>query len=244
MAIAIDVHSLAPGSLIELFDLDLTQHGGGVLHFHAGTNGVRSPIVWGGVTYQAMPIEASGFEISGTGSLPRPKLKISNIGGLITSYLQQYQGLLGARIIRRRTMAKYLDAVNFPSSTNPTADAEQELPQEIWAIDRKSAENRIAVEFELASPIDVAGVKLPGRTIIANLCTWRTRRWNASSGTFDYSRVQCPYVGTVYYDISGNVVANPANEAFSKRVDTCCKLRFGVNSPLPFGGFPAAGVLI
>ena len=55
------------------------------------------------------------------------------------------------------------DAVNFANGQNATADANAEFPKEIYAIDRKSAENRETVEFELAAPTDLAGVRIPKR---------------------------------------------------------------------------------
>ena len=62
-------------------------------------------------------------------------------------------------------MARYLDAVNFPGGTNPlgTPDPTAEFPKEIYKIDRKSAENRDVVQFELAAAIDMAGVRAPQR---------------------------------------------------------------------------------
>ena len=62
---------------------------------------------------------------------------------------------------RIRTLARYLDAVNFPGSTNPlgTPDPTAEFPQEIYKIDRKSAENREVVTFELAAVFDLAGIQ-------------------------------------------------------------------------------------
>ena len=46
---------------------------------------------------------------------------------------------------------------------NPTADNTAEFPQEVYSIDRKSTETREIVEFELAAPTDLAGVRIPGR---------------------------------------------------------------------------------
>ena len=37
------------------------------------------------------------------------------------------------------------------------------LAKEIYSIDRKASENREVVEFELAAPTDLAGVRIPGR---------------------------------------------------------------------------------
>ena len=73
--------------------------------------------------------------------------------------------LTGATVTRIRTLARYLDAVNFPGSSNPfgTPDPTAEFPQEIYKIDRKSAENRDVVEFELAAVFDLAGIRAPKR---------------------------------------------------------------------------------
>ena len=46
---------------------------------------------------------------------------------------------------------------------NPTADPTAEFPREIYSVDRKSSENREVVEFELAAPTDLAGVRIPKR---------------------------------------------------------------------------------
>ena len=62
-------------------------------------------------------------------------------------------------------MAKFLDAANFSGATNPfgTPDPEAEFPQEIYFIDRKSAENREVVTWELAAVFDLAGIRAPKR---------------------------------------------------------------------------------
>ena len=74
-------------------------------------------------------------------------------------------GLTGSIVKRIRTKAKFLDAVNFPSNLNPygTPDPTAEYKQEIYIIDRKSAENRTVVSFELAAIFDMAGVRAPKR---------------------------------------------------------------------------------
>ena len=77
--------------------------------------------------------------------------------------------LTGAKVTRIRTLARYLDAINFADQNNPTADSNAEFPKEIYSIDRKSTENREIVEFELAAPTDLAGVRIPGRQATRNL---------------------------------------------------------------------------
>ena len=49
------------------------------------------------------------------------------------------------------------------------ADNTAEFPQEIYSIDRKATETREIVEFELAAPTDLAGVRIPGRQATRSL---------------------------------------------------------------------------
>src|SRR5690606_25865634 len=128
-----DIQSLGQSALIELFELDLTPLGGDIFRFHAGTNELGTPIVWAGNSYQPMPIQAEGFDITTRGQLPRPKLRIANIDGVISQAVQGGD-ICGMKVTRRRTFARYLDAVNF-SAGNPTADPSAEFPQDVFFID-------------------------------------------------------------------------------------------------------------
>ena len=169
-----DLQKINPSAIIELFSLtlDSTLHGASTVYrFHNGSNLVSNgDIVWAGNSYVKMPIQAEGFAFQ-KGQLPRPKLIVSNALGTITAILltvnQTTTGndLTGATVTRIRTLARYLDAVNFSGGTNPlgTPDPTAEFPQEIYKIDRKSSENREIVQFELAAVFDIAGVRAPKR---------------------------------------------------------------------------------
>ena len=166
------LQDINPSAIIELFTLQLSTalHGANTIYrFHAGSNlNANGKIVWDGNVYLRFPIQASGFAFQ-KGQLPRPKLIISNATGLISSILltvnQTTAGnaLTGATVTRIRTMAKFIDAVNFADGQNPTADPTAEFAREIYSIDRKSTENREVVEFELAAPSDLAGIRIPLR---------------------------------------------------------------------------------
>ena len=169
-----DLQSVNPSAIIELFTLetDAVLHGSSqVYRFHNGTSlNNNQDIVWAGVSYLKMPIQATGFAFQ-KGQLPRPKLTVSNALGTITAILLNVNkvtagnDLAGATVTRIRTLARYIDAVNFPGNSNPlgTPDPTAEFPKEIYKIDRKSAENRDVVEFELAAAIDLVGVRAPQR---------------------------------------------------------------------------------
>lgn len=114
MAIKEDIQSLSPGAVVELFELDATNlPGGTVSYFHAGTSELSKPIVWQGITYSPLPVEASGFDISTNGTLPRPRFKVANVGGVFSAVARENEDLVGCKVTRRRTFAKYLDLVNL-----------------------------------------------------------------------------------------------------------------------------------
>lgn len=227
-----ELQKINPSSIIELFELQLNtaiQGSNTIYRYHAGTNavGTNGNLVWAGNTYQAFPIEAEGFEYS-NGQLPRPKIRVSNIFGTITSILL-VTPLEGAKITRIRTMARYLDAVNFSGGTNPygTPDPAAEFPREVFYIDRKAAETRDVVEFELAAAFDLAGVTAPKRQCLANICQWV------------YRSTECSYTGTAYFT-ENDVATTLANDVCGKKLSSC-KARFGSTAQLPFGGFPGVG---
>ena len=169
-----DLQPINPSAIIELFTLKLdnTLHGASTVYrFHAGSNmNANGRIVWAGNEYLRFPIQISGFAFQ-NGQIPRPKLVVSNALGTISAILLTVNetttgnDLTGATVTRIRTLAKFLDAVNFSGNTNPygTPDPTAEFPQEIYSIDRKATETREIVEFELASVLDLVGITCPKR---------------------------------------------------------------------------------
>jgi len=170
-----ELQGINPGSIIELFTIELNTalHGSNTLYrFHNGANmNANGEVVWAGNSYLRFPIECTGFEFGSTGTLPRPKIAVSNIFGTLTAIMQDVNettvgnDLNGAKFTRIRTLARFLDAVNFTGNTNPygTPDPSAEFPQEIYFLDRKVTENRNVVTWEAQSALDLVNVKLPGR---------------------------------------------------------------------------------
>lgn len=229
MSILQEIQKVAPSAVIELFILDPIKLGATEpLYFHSGTNGLSQNIVWQGQEYVRFPVEFSGFEISSQGTLPRPRMRVSNYMGIITTFLMKYGDLAGAKVVRKRTHAKYLDSVNF-GVLNPNADPDSFYPDDIFYIDRKVIENNEQVEFELVSSLDLVGVSLPRRQIIQNLCPWK------------YRGGECGYTGEACFSSDDTPVSDPAKDVCGKRLSSC-KARFGENSEIPFGGFPGAGL--
>ena len=169
--------------LVTVFEVILPESdigGPGVdkLYFHDGANGT-SDVTWyslndednfgsqtashyGQQTYQAFPVESEGWEVRGTGSLPRPTVRFANINQYWSANLSNFDDLVGAKVIRRRTLEKYL-------GTNPPV----EFNRDVYFIERKASETPTMVEFELTSAFDTQGVKLPRRAIIAARCPWK-----------------------------------------------------------------------
>ena len=161
------------------FNVNATIADPTVYLFHSGNNMKdSSDIIWQSNTYTRMPCEASGFEYSGEGKLPRPTITFSNLLGTITSILQltnqitPFSDLSGAKVTRRRTLSRFLDEENFPSNVNPykvnSVDPSAEMPREIYFIERKVTENRNLVQFELISTFDLAGISAPKKLVTRN----------------------------------------------------------------------------
>ena len=190
-----ELQKINPSNIVELFQLqlDTTIHGANTTYyFHNGVNeNNNSNLIFNNVEYTRMPIEATGFEFNGK-QLPRPQITISNILGTFTTILLTLpQGLEGAKVTRIRTLQRYIDNTNFiggeillengsnlllengsaidmESGINPfgTPDPTATFDEQIFLIDRKEAENRAEVVFELAASSDVHGVRLPKRQVL------------------------------------------------------------------------------
>ena len=249
-AIAPEMSDLSPTSIIDLYELQLfpalhnvTAGVDDLYRFHAGLT-LKTPntgVTWNGNQYTRYPIEVDGFEYLGNGQLPRPKVRVSNLFSFLSLIMIQINAtnpgndLCGAKLTRIRTMARYLDAVNFPGNTNPygTPDPTAEAPREIYYVDRKVTENRDVVEFELVSAFDLAGVRAPKRQCIANICQW------------EYRGSECGYTRSDYFDVNDNPVATLAEDVCGKTLNSCEK-RFPPESEpgVPFGSFPSLGTYI
>ena len=208
-----DISSLQHSAIVELFELDMTALGvtsNPVTRFCNLTNGSAS-VYWRGVEYPPFPIEATGYEFSGKGTLPRPTAKVANFQGVITNLVLSNDDLLGAKFTRKRTLAKYLDGM-------PNANTTMEFPDDVYFIERKISENALFVEFELVSALDLEGFMLPNRLITAN-CGWS---YSSPTNRNDL----CGYTGnlpTCSKLLGGN---------------NGCEAHFGTDAELPFGGFP------
>lgn len=227
---ASDIQSTTPGALLDFFEIDLSPIGiAEQYYFHNGINNLGDDVTWQGQIYTRFPIDAEGFEWSGTGTQPHPIIRVGNVTGLLGALARANEDLVGAKVTRRRTFLQYIDAVNFASG-NLTADPDIHAPDEIWFIDRKSLENRMYVEWQLRSAGDLTGLVLPRRQCIQNVCTWA------------YRSAECGYVGGAVSDINDVPTTNLIDDNCGHRL-TSCRFRYPQPQQLPFGGFPAIGLI-
>ncbi|MCX3082841.1 phage minor tail protein L [Klebsiella michiganensis] len=249
MSLHADYQKLEPGDEIRLFEIDGSAFNmGDILYFHgyniphteaeilaAGGDESKLPaksIWWQGTEYKAWPCELEGIESSTSGSDAQPTLRVGNINGSISALCLYYDDLAQARVTIRETQKQYLDARNF-SEGNSTADLTQEK-RHLYFIDTKSLETDESVEFTLSSPMDLQGLMIPTRQY-HSICTWCIRnQYRSGDG--------CDYADTRYFDKDNKPIDDPSKDVCNGTL-SACKLRFGENNELPFGGFPGTSLI-
>tara|TARA_R110002110_G_scaffold399890_2_gene615952 strand:- start:2114 stop:4198 length:2085 start_codon:yes stop_codon:yes gene_type:complete len=175
--VASSLLDLQPTAALEFFQIfpDPLNFGTNRINFHGGTlfGGV---VTWQGIEYIPTSLEGEGFETFGDKRLARPHIRISNENYQITRLLQNYKDLINAQVVRKKAFVKNLDDVNFDGG-NPfgAANPEAEISSETWLIGQKLQENKVFVEFELNSPLDLESFDVNYRSIIAKYCYWQYR---------------------------------------------------------------------
>lgn len=168
----------APTSLLSLYALDsrYISVNGALDLFHAGVNGLYRPVVFNGITYDPFPIDVEGFDIDGGGGIPRPRLRGSNVNGVLSRFLLTRGDLVGAKLTRIRVYARFLDDANWERG-NPygTPDPTAAYEPDIYYVNRLVGENPEEVVMELSTPFELDGVQLPRRPILSTLCPFRYR---------------------------------------------------------------------
>jgi lambda family phage minor tail protein L len=137
-----------------------------------------------------MPIITEGFEMTSSGELPRPKLTLPAMKAInsraeddtsntvwqdLKRGILLLNNLIGAKVTRTRTFAKYLDADNEAEGAGTEADPNAQFPKEVYYIDSKILEDKDNLQFELTTFTDMENFKLPGRIVLASRCPWAYR---------------------------------------------------------------------
>lgn len=191
-----EASSLQASSLITLWELDLGDlandrgivfnNNDPIFRFHNNLKLVTNDIIFQGNKYQICPLEAEGFEINSKGTLPTPILRISTVDegvpllAALKDQIRSFGDIIGCKVTRRRTFAKFLKLSNFNVDNalygHPyDGDDLIEFPPDIYFINRKTKENKLIIEYELASIMDLEGIVLPRRTIISKRCNFTYR---------------------------------------------------------------------
>ena len=189
-----ELNKINPSSIIELFELELTvglhipagnpNNLDTVFRFHAGANlNNFGQIRFNGNDYQRVAVQAEGFEDTSTGTIPRPTLTFSNLGGIdkdstvmtMTDFLNVVNSvtpgndLLNAKVTRLLPLASALDNANFVGDNPFGTPSTDRLQDKVYYIDRKAVENRQIVQFELVSVLDMQNKKIPARIVTRDL---------------------------------------------------------------------------
>ena len=171
---------------LEFYELEIGTGSNNVLYFHDGKNENAADITYDGNTYISLPILMTGIEVTSSGAMSRPTLTIANVESMLKSQskfkTQMEDGtwdatvdgntmtatdfsldkLVGSRLIRRRTLEKYL-----------TSSPVVEFGKDTYIIDRIQSKNNLWVVLELAAPFDLAGIRIPSRVVIGKYCPWQ-----------------------------------------------------------------------
>lgn len=195
-----EIFSLTPSSIITLYEIDITDIQSNlnlgsapieesVLRFHNMEVLNRSTLKFKSKEYHPIPIITDGFELRSDGGLPRPTLTFASLKATedlqsnnqfasLKRAILELNNMIGAKVTRIRTFAKFLDADNpgisietaeFSSNKNP------ELPRDIFYVERKVSEDKSGIQLELASVLDIENFKLPARLCLATKCSWSYR---------------------------------------------------------------------
>lgn len=171
-----------------------------------------------GEDYKYIGVAVQGIKLSDGAKVNSPTLTVSNNINNVPNYMSRlcamYDYFRGAKL-----------QIFIMTERAYKANTGQYIEQ-IWYIERPTAENFQSIQFELSSPLDFRRQQVPTR-IVAPFCTWAMRG--------DYRGEECGYTGTKYFDRNGNPVSDISQDECGGKCSDC-ELRFGQGSRLPFGG--------
>lgn len=147
-------------AFIELFELDCTNIGGSIYRFTANAH----PSGGGGLSfgtklYLPMPIVTSGWDFTATGTTPKPTLSISNVNKTLMGPILALGDLVGSKLTRVRTFARYLDDGETPSSTTF-------IGPDVYFVEQKTVHTNSVITWQMTSIIDRMGMKIPRRQVL------------------------------------------------------------------------------
>lgn len=214
MPIESDLQALSHDAEVELFQLSGYNRQSPLESFYFA-NGTG--ISFGGIAYIPIACSIDGIEYTGEGSLPRPKLTVSDTTRIISGLVYFYKGIEGCTLTLKKTLKRYLDG-------QPAADPAAIKTTDIWVVSQTTKEiPGQMIEWELSSPIDFNDEMLPARPMM-RLCGWV------------YRSAECGYTGSAMYTLDNKRTLDPRQDKCGKGVTSCAK-HFGQNAILNHGGF-------
>ncbi|MFA5396238.1 MAG: phage minor tail protein L [Methanogenium sp.] len=232
-----DAQNAGVGTIVELIELYTSSCGDtdGPYYLCNNTTTSGTIVYWGGIAYNPIEYKMTGYGMSGEGSLERPTVTIGNGARTLAALVNDYDGLVGATLKRRRTMREYLDDGAYPSNS-------VEMASETYLINSVKEYNKFNIVFELTAEIDREDKVIPNAKAWKNFCPFIYRSY--INGAFNYDNVyECPYTTSsgTFYKRDGTSTSDPSEDVCGKRLSDCL-LRFptasGAGSIVPFGGFP------
>lgn len=234
MTIYHDVQGSYVGQLVTLFQLDCTMFDDGTILYFTSTAETSASLVFNGITYTPVAIEADGFEYNGKGAFPTPTLRLSNVSHIASALAISFDGLIGAKLTRIRTLRQYLDDGSTP-------DPLQIFTPDIYTVEQKTKHDNMSIEWKLSAAIDQQGRDIPGFRLVRDYCARIFRVWDPVTSSFNYNQATCRYSGAKY-KLDNTSTALGTEDACPKTI-TGCKTRFGANAPLQFKGCPGLAKL-
>ena len=235
------LQSLFPGEIITLVEVDGTKFGAQIYRFHAENiaytpeelmqareTGILPPkdIKFRGEVYGARPFGITGIGFTSNGKAEKPQLALSNLDSRVSALIRSYNGMMQAKVTIWVTSADLSD-----EEGNVEDGAYRKF---VYYIERPNFVNQTVARFELTSPYDMDGIMIPPR-LTQSVCYWAQRGWYRSGKG-------CGYNGSAMFDKDNNPVTDPSKDYCAGTV-TACKLRFGAQNELDFGGCAVASLL-
>lgn len=220
------IESLEQDTKIELFKIDNFNVRNPTEAFYFCNH---SGVIFEGIEYQAIGCESDGYDLIGQGSIPNPTIALSNVGSVVSNLIYKLIStpgyrLEGSRVTRITTSRKFLDG-----QSNDGDSIRQNQP-DIYRLEQMQELTYEAVKFKLATAYDLEGDTLPNRIALR------------SCGSV-YRGSECGYLGSDMFTIDNQRTLDPEKDVCGKTLRSC-KLRFGSNAVLPFGGFPGLGLQV
>lgn len=235
------LQSLYPGEIMTLVEVDGSKFGAGVYRFHnenvqytpeeimmAVESGTLPPkeIIFQGEAYGARPFGITGISFTSDGKAGKPELTLSNIDSQVSALIRSFNGMMQAKVTIWITSKEMIQ--------NDGSVKDGAYRKLVYYVERPSYCNKSIARFELTSPYDMDGIMIPPR-ITQSVCYWAQRGWYRSGKG-------CSYNGSRMFDKDNNPVTDPSLDQCAGTC-TACKLRFGEDQELDFGGCAVASLL-